>query len=329
MTHSDQPTPARGPIERRPDRQGPRSRRQVDFAPRPDFGRAGGRRNPDHRPARGRGRAQYRQGDAGAGRAGRAQGHNGAATWSVRGVGVAGFAQPAGAARFRQFRHRLPAGDGRGRRLPDRGDVRWRRLAAQPADAAGARSAGIDGRAGRRGQGGRPAAAVAAGRARSAADPLPHAGGVGADQIRGAAGGAVGARRHHGDRDRGQPRPHRTDAEAFRRADRLDARGQPWPQDRAHRPARTARRRRRGAGRSVLGGVSDRRGADRRGLRHRADRRDDQSAAHRAVHHACAKWAPRSSRARCAATPASRWRNSACAPRNCAASRCRRNARRR
>ena len=50
--------------------------------------------------------------------------------WSVRGVGVAGFAQPRSAARFRQFRHRLPAGDGRGRRLPDYGDLRRRRLAA-------------------------------------------------------------------------------------------------------------------------------------------------------------------------------------------------------
>ena len=39
--------------------------------------------------------------------------------------------------------------------------------------------------------------------------------------------------------------------------------GAPRPQDRAHRPAGTARRRCRGAGRSVIGGVSDRRGADR------------------------------------------------------------------
>ena len=60
----------------------------------------------------------------------------------------AGFAEPADAARFRQFRHRLPAGDGRGRRLPDHGDFRRRRLAARPADAADSRSPGIDGRAG-------------------------------------------------------------------------------------------------------------------------------------------------------------------------------------
>ena len=54
------------------------------------------------------------------------------------------------AARFRQFRHRLPAGDGGGGRLSDHGGIRRRRLAAQPADAAGARSPGIDGRASRR-----------------------------------------------------------------------------------------------------------------------------------------------------------------------------------
>ena len=45
---------------------------------------------------------------------------------------------------------------------------------------------------------------------------------------------------------------------------------QPRPQDRAHRPARTARRRGRGARRSVLGGIPDRGGADRRGLRRRS-----------------------------------------------------------
>ena len=223
MTHSDRHRrdAAGGPLERAPDRQGPRPRRQVDLAPGPDFGRAGGRRNPDFGPARGRGRAQYRQGDAGAGR-------QGGANRRFRLVGARRRRRRLRAARdsarFRQFRHRLPAGDGRGRRLPDHGGFRRRRLAAQPADAAGARSPGTDGRAGRRQRRGRPPAADAPWRARSAADPLPHAGGLGADQVRGAAGGTGRARRHHRDRDRGQPRPYRTDAEAFRRADRLDAR---------------------------------------------------------------------------------------------------------
>ena len=53
------------------------------------------------------------------------------------------------AARFRQFRHRLPAGDrGRGG-LPDHRDVRRRCLAALAPAAARARSARADGRAGR------------------------------------------------------------------------------------------------------------------------------------------------------------------------------------
>ena len=102
-----------------------------------------------------------------------------------------------------------------------------------------------------------------------AADPLPDAGGISPDQVGGAAGGARRARRHHGHRAGSQPRPHRADAETFRRRDRLGEGGQPRPQDCAHGPARTARRRCRGACRSVLGGVPDRGGADRRGLRYR------------------------------------------------------------
>ena len=66
--------------------------------------------------------------------------------WRVDGVGVAGFASPGRAARFRQFRHRLPAGHGGGGRLPDHRDLRRRRLAAHPADAPHPRSAGADGR---------------------------------------------------------------------------------------------------------------------------------------------------------------------------------------
>ena len=58
-----------------------------------------------------------------------------------------GFAPRRCAARFRQFRHRRPAGHGRGRRLPDRRDLRRRRLAALAPDAARARSARADGRA--------------------------------------------------------------------------------------------------------------------------------------------------------------------------------------
>ena len=217
MTQSDPPAskPARGPLQRALDRKSPRPRRQVDFAPCPDFGRAGGWRNPDFGPAGGRRCPQYRQGHAGAGRQSRADRRFrlGRARGRRRRLRPA-----ANSARFRQFRHRLPAGDGRGRRLPDLGGFRRRRLAALAADAAGARSPGIDGRAGRASGAGRPPAADAAGRARPAADPLPDPGRLGPDQVGGAAGGAGRPRRHHRDRDRGQPRPHRADAEAFWRA---------------------------------------------------------------------------------------------------------------
>ena len=48
---------------------------------------------------------------------------------------------PEGDDRLRQFGHRRAAADGRGRRLSDRGDLHRRRLAARPADGAGARAA--------------------------------------------------------------------------------------------------------------------------------------------------------------------------------------------
>ena len=56
--------------------------------------------------------------------------------WQVDGVGVGGFAAPSAAARFRQFRNRLPPGHGSGRRVSDHCDVRRRRVAASPADEA-------------------------------------------------------------------------------------------------------------------------------------------------------------------------------------------------
>ena len=247
--------------------------------------------------------------------------------WSVRGVGVGGFAQPQVPLDFGNSGTgcRLVMGAVAGCPITAifDGDASLR----SQADAAGARPPRIDGRAGRSRRRGRPAAADAQRRARPAADPLPHAGGVGADQIGGAAGGTGRARRHHGDRDRGEPRPHRTDAEAFRRADRLDPRRPPWPQDHADRATRTAWRRRRGPGRSVIGGVPDRGGPDCRRLRYRAVGCHDQPAAHRADDDAARNGRRRSRRAKGAAMPASRWRNFACAPRSFAGSRCRRSAR--
>ena len=81
------------------------------------------------------------------------------------------------------------------------------------------------------------------------------------------------------------------------------------------------------ARRSVLSGVSDRRCADRRRLRCCPVRRDDQSAAHRPFHDAARNGrldrGKRSARRRRRADGAA----CACAPQNCAASKCRRSAR--
>ena len=240
MTHSDQPTPlearASGPLTGKVRVPGDKSishRALILGALAVGETRISG-------PARGRGRAQYRQGDAGAGRQGRAA--PAMAPGRCAASASAGFAQPAAPLDFGNSGTgcRLVMGAVAGCPITAMfdGDASLRtrpmRRILDPLELMGAR-VGDSGR-------GRPAAADAAGRARSAADRLPHAGGLGADQVGGAAGGAGGARRHHRDRDRGQPRPHRTDAEAFRRADRLDARRAPRPQDRAHRPARTARR---------------------------------------------------------------------------------------
>jgi len=62
--------------------------------------------------------------------------------WLVRGVGVAGFAQPQAPLDFGNSGTGCRLGDGCRCRLPDRRDLRRRCVAAQPADAARARSAG-------------------------------------------------------------------------------------------------------------------------------------------------------------------------------------------
>ena len=50
--------------------------------------------------------------------------HTGKGAWRIRGVGVGGLAEPSGAARFRQFRHRLQADDGGSRWVSDYRDPR-------------------------------------------------------------------------------------------------------------------------------------------------------------------------------------------------------------
>src|SRR5262249_47738849 len=60
----------------------------------------------------------------------------GAGEWRVYGGGGGGFCEPAGGLDFRNFATRCRlVGGGRGR-LPNRRHLRWRRLAAQAADAA-------------------------------------------------------------------------------------------------------------------------------------------------------------------------------------------------
>src|SRR6202020_623392 len=124
----------------------------------------------------------------------------GAFAWSVRGVGVAGLAPPEAPLDF--------GNSGTGCRLVMGavagcpvtavfdGDASLRgrpmRRGLDPLELIGARGGG--------GGGGGPPAADAPRRARSAADPLPHPGGIGADQIRGAAGGSRRPRRNHRDR---------------------------------------------------------------------------------------------------------------------------------
>ena len=108
-------------------------------------------------------------------------------------------------------------------------------------------------------EGGRLPLAVE-GAARGAAARLPRAGAVGAGEVGGAAVRPERARHHPRRGTRGDPRPQRKHAAPFRRHGAGGSR-RPQPDHHAARPAGAARRRRRGAGRSVLGGVPGRGGA--------------------------------------------------------------------
>ncbi len=140
--------------------------------------------------------AQHREGPAGAGRRSRADRRAAMVDpWRRRRRLCRTRRRP----RFRQFRNRLPARARRGRRLSDHRDIRRRCLAAQPADAARARSAGTDRRT-HACIGGRPLAADARGRARSYADRVRAAGSVGAIEIGDAARRPFRAGRNRRDR---------------------------------------------------------------------------------------------------------------------------------
>ena len=141
--------------------------------------------------------------------------------------------------------------------------------------------------------------------------------------------GARRAGRDHRDRGGSDARPHRTHAQAFRRqgqrqADgehgrRVTLNGQPELE-----PAAVV-----GAGRSVLGGVSDGRRADRAGLGRDPRSGDDQPAAHRAAHDPARDGRRHRGAGDAAPTAARRSPTCACAPAASRASTCRRSARRR
>ena len=137
--------------------------------------------------------------------------------WSVRGVGVAGFAAPEKPLDFGNSGTgcRLAMGAVAGSPIAAifDGDASLRtrpmRRILDPLEQMGARSCNGA-------EGGRLPLTLEGARDPDP-DRLSHAGRLGADQVRRAARGAGGARRHHGDREGVEPRPHRIDADAFRR----------------------------------------------------------------------------------------------------------------
>ena len=210
----------------------------------------------------------------------------GPGAWRIRGVGVGGLAEPAAPLDF--------GNSGTGCRLmmgvvagcpivaTFDGDASLRtrpmRRILDPLERMGARILEIA-------EGGRLPL-----RLEGARDPIPidyeAPVAVGPAQVGGAARRPCGAGRHHGDRARGDPRPYREAADAFRRGGPGRAARRARPPDHAHRPAGTGAGAGGGAGRSVVGRVSAGRGADRAGLRDRDRGRDAQPAAGRTADHA-------------------------------------------
>ena len=160
----------------------------------------------------------------------------GGGNWRIHGVGVGGFAQPAGTLDFGNSgtgcRLVIGAVAGCGITATFDGDATLRsrpmRRVLDPLEKMGARVVEAA-------EGGRLPLTL-----QGAIDPLPLdlriAGAVGAAQVGGPAGGACSAGRDHRDRSRGDARPHRKIAEAFRRQDRHQAAWRAWPPHRLARP---------------------------------------------------------------------------------------------
>ena len=202
----------------------------------------------------------------------------GPGSWRVTGAGIGGLDGAGGPSRFRQCRHRRAAHDGRRRQPPHHRHLRRRCVPAQAPHAAHPRPARADGNdRGEPGRG-RARAADAARPARDDPDHLRDPGGVGADQVGGAARRPQLARRHHRGRARGDARPYRAHAAPFRRRGERRAGRAARPQDRPARPADPHGRADRGPVGSVLCGVPARRRADRAGFGGRPRRRHDEPA---------------------------------------------------
>ena len=280
-----EPFPARLAADRAPlaGAEGPRAGagRQVDLASRADPVGDDGRRDPDRRPARRRGRDQYRQGDAGAGRAGRANRRGrlvGAGRGCRRGLrsrrlrSISAIPAPAAGwswARSRAVRSRLcSTATPRSRKRP-------MKRVLDPLSRIGAQALEMA-------EGGRLPLKL-----QGARDPIPieYASPVASAQLKSAvllAGLAAPGETIVIEKEATRDHTEKM-LTPFRRAGDRRAARRAWPPRDAEGPAGAFARAVAGAGRSVIGGVSAGRRADRAGFGDRAGRRDDQSAAHRIV----------------------------------------------
>ncbi len=188
--------------------------------------------------------------------------------WRIHGVGVGGFAAPAGPLDFGNSGTgcRLVIGAVAGCPVTATfdGDASLRkrpmRRILDPLEKMGARVIEAA-------EGGRLPLTL-----QGARDPIPivYESPVPSAQLKSAVllAGLARTGRDHGDRGGGDPRPHRAHAQAFRRQGREQAAGRARPPHHARSASRSwSRRQCRGAGRSVVGGVPAGGGADRAGLR--------------------------------------------------------------
>ena len=193
----------------------PGARRQVDLPPRADVRRPGGRRDRRH-PGCWKARTccapRRRCGCSAA-----AVERTGEGAWTVAGRGVGGLVEPEDVIGHGQLRHRRAAAvRAAGDSSDDQRDDRRRQL-TQASDGPGDRAAEPDGRPVLDPRG-RPPADGGQGDARSAADPLRAADGLGPRSSRRSCWpGSTRRARPTVRRAQGDPRPHRAHADRLRR----------------------------------------------------------------------------------------------------------------